>query len=223
MFLYRLYLNMRCREVRRDLASPYELHSTLCRAFSSGKEKCSASSFLWRLEKDINHGAYPQVLVQSSLQPDWSRVGVDGWFANAPEDPLDLFDRLSLANLSLGQRFRFRLQANPCVSRRGKRQGLMNIEDQEKWIVRMGQIHGFELPTVAPFTMDEAERVDVMISQGKMLYGRQRVGNNISIYSVQYDGLLMVTDVEKILSAVKTGIGHGKTMGLGLLSLALKA
>ncbi len=34
MFLHRLHFNLRSREARRDLADPYQLHSTLCRAFS---------------------------------------------------------------------------------------------------------------------------------------------------------------------------------------------
>ena len=34
MFLHRIHLDPRCREARRDLADPYQLHSTLCRAFS---------------------------------------------------------------------------------------------------------------------------------------------------------------------------------------------
>jgi CRISPR system Cascade subunit CasE len=111
------------------------------------------------------------------------------------------------------------LRANPCVSRGGKRQGILQSIDQAKWIARKGLSHGFELPKLSSFTMDESDRVDVIISQENMLRGRQRSDHEISIYSVQFDGVLIVTEVEQFLSTLETGIGHGKTMGLGLISV----
>jgi len=219
MFLHKLTLNPRCREVRRDLASPYEMHSTLCRAFSDREEKCHPGIFLWRLELSQNGFENPQVLIQSAVDPDWSKIGVDKWLAVQPDSPLDLKDRLSLGKLSKGQRFRFRLRANPCISRSGKRIGIRETNDQEKWIVRKGLSHGFELPNCSSFMMDESSRPDVIISQESMLRGHQRSGHQISIYSVQFDGVLVVTEVGKFISALEKGIGHGKTMGLGLISV----
>lgn len=220
MLLHKLYLNPRCREARRDLANPYELHSTLCRAFSTPDKKCPAGAFLWRLElmKD-NHG-YPVVLVQSTIPPDWSRIGIEDWFKTPPVTPLDLVSRLVLEDLQVGQRFRFRLRANPCISRDGKRQGLLNGADQVQWIARKGMLHGFTLPKFSSFTMDDAGEFDVMISQEEMLKGQQRAGHEIRVFSVLFDGFLTVTDVEKFRSALLLGIGHGKSMGLGLLSVA---
>jgi len=37
---------------------------------------------------------------------------------------------------------------------------------------------------------------------------------------VLYDGILKVTEPDKFTDALETGIGHGKIMGLGLLSVA---
>lgn len=219
MLLHKLILNFRNPGVRRDLASPYELHSTLCRLFSAGEEKSAPGSILWRLENSQNSCVSPQLLVQSFIKPDWSKVLLTKWLAKLPDEPLDLMARLSLENLHPGQRFRFRLRANPCVFREGKRQGLLRTVDQEAWLARKGVSHGFELPRLSSFTMDEEERIDVMISQEQMLRSKQRKGNEIRIYSVQYDGVLTVTDVEKFLAAIKSGIGHGKMMGLGLFSV----
>lgn len=53
-----------------------------------------------------------------------------------------------------------------------------------------------------------------------MLRGRQHTGNAIRIYSVLYDGILRVTEADKFKAAQQSGIGHGKVMGLGLLSVA---
>lgn len=220
MFLYKIILNPMCQEARRDLANPYELHSTLCRAFSTPDKKCPERAFLWRLESSNDRGDLPYIIVQSSISPDWSRIGVKGWFKNEPSLPVDLTSRLSLTDLRLGQKFRFRLRANPCVCRNGKRMGLMQYDDQLKWIVSKGLSHGYKLPELRSFATDEIEQYDVLISQEQMLRGKKRTGNDIRIYSVQFDGILTVTDAEKFRSAVYSGIGHGKTMGLGLFSLA---
>jgi CRISPR system Cascade subunit CasE len=220
MFLHRIHLDPRCREARRDLADPYQLHSTLCRAFSKPDTKCPESEFLWRLEPETDTSGCPRILVQSRTIPEWTGIGVKGWLAMA--DPaVDLKDRLKLASLKAGQRFRFRLRANPCVTRNGKRLGLLRLEEQEAWIARKGEQHGFSLPLLASFDLSETtqKRIDVRISQEQMLRGNQHSGNPVRIYSVLYDGMLAVTDRDKFKAALQSGIGHGKVMGLGLVSV----
>jgi CRISPR system Cascade subunit CasE len=152
--------------------------------------------------------------------PDWTGVGVQGWLANA-DSAIDLKDRLKLNSLKAGQRFRFRLRANPCVTREGKRQGLQRSDEQEAWLERKGKQLGFSLPQLASFDFSEApqERIDVRISQEQMLRGKQHTGNGIRIYSVLFDGILMVTEPDNFRAALQTGIGHGKAMGLGLMSV----
>lgn len=219
MFLNRIQLDQRCREARRDLSDPYQLHSTLCRAFSIPDTKCPEGEFLWRLEFETDLNDSPSVLVQSRAIPEWSRIGINGWLSKA--DPaIDLKKKLMFDAIQKGQRFRFRLRANPCVTRNGKRIGLMRTEEQENWIKRKGEQHGFILPRLVGFDFSEPvkERVDVRISQEKMVRGSQRSGNAISIFSVLYDGSLVVSEPEKFRNALKNGIGHGKVVGLGLLS-----
>lgn len=220
MFLQRIHLNLRCREARRDLADPYQLHSTLCRAFSPPDKKCLEGEFLWRIEPETD-SLGPRILVQSRAKPDWAGMSGHGWLSKA--DPsIDLIERLNLDSLKSGQRFRFRLRANPCVKRNGKRLGLLHLEEQEGWIERKGLQHGFSLsqPRSFDFLKSLRERIDVRVSQEQMLGGKQHTGNAIRIYSVLYDGFLSVTQVEKFRDALRTGIGHGKAMGLGLLSVA---
>jgi CRISPR system Cascade subunit CasE len=144
---------------------------------------------------------------------------VKDWLSKA-DSVVDLNARLNLDALEAGQRFRFRLRANPCVTRNGKRLGLLRQDEQETWLVRKGMQHGFSLPKLAAFDFSESalDRVDVRISQEQMLGGRQHAGNVIRIYSILYDGILLVTEPDKFRGALQTGIGHGKVMGLGLLS-----
>lgn len=221
MFLSRIHLNLRCREVRRDLADPYQLHSSLCRAFCPPEQKCPPGEFLWRLEPEAESAGFPRILVQSRTIPVWSGIGVEGWLADAAPE-VDLKARLNLDNLKPGQRFRYRLRANPCVTRNGKRLGLLRQEEQESWLARKGELHGFALPQLTSFDLVELAqaRFDVRVSQEQMLGGKQHSGNGIRVYSVLYDGLLSVTNPDKFKDALQTGIGHGKVMGLGMLSVA---
>jgi len=221
MYLNRIYLDLRCKEARRDLANPYQLHSTLCRAFSGPEKKCPKGEFLWRLEPETDSNGRPRILVQSRAIPDWTGIGVKGWLAKA--DPaVDLKDRLKLNALHVGQRFRFRLRANPCVTRNGKRLGLLQLAEQEAWIERKGSNHGFSLPqlTAADFYESSQKRIDVRISQEQMLRDKQHTDNSIRIFSVLYDGMLIVTEPEAFQTSLQSGIGHGKVMGLGMLSVA---
>lgn len=225
MLLYRIHLNPRCKEVRRDLADPYQMHATLCRAFFPEGVKCPPGELLWRLEPETDTGSKPRVLIQCCARPEWARITPPGWLAWA--DPgINLTQKLSLDTLVEGQGFRFRLRANPCKTVEGKRRSLTYDDAQREWLVRKGKQHGFILPE--PVTFDYFEFMnsskgrayqDVRITHKQMIRGWRHDGNVIWAYSVLFEGRLKVTDVVLFKTALKTGIGHGKVMGLGLLSV----
>jgi CRISPR system Cascade subunit CasE len=221
MYLHRIHLDPRCKEARRDLADPYQLHSTLCRAFSLPERKCHEGEFLWRHEPETDAAGRPRILVQSRTLPDWTGICVKGWLSHA-DLAIDLKSRLKLDLLKTGKRFRFRLRANPCVTSSGKRMGLLRINDQESWLERQGKVHGFLLPHLSSFDLSDNSqvKVDVRISQEQMMRGNKHDGNVLRIFSVLYDGTLTVNDPAKFREALQSGIGHGKVMGLGLLSVA---
>jgi len=192
----------------------------LCRAFSPPEQKCPAGEFLWRLEPETDVAGQPRILVQSRSAAEWSRIEIPGWLTEA-DAAIDLHKRLVLDTLTAGKRFRFRLRANPCVTRNGKRIGLMKVTAQEAWLQRKGEQHGFALPELAAFDFADSEqlRLDVRISHEQLLIGKQHSGNGIRVYSVMYEGRLAVTDPDRFKAAMANGIGHGKMMGLGLLSI----
>lgn len=194
------------------------MHSTLCRAFAPPQTRCAPGEVLWRSEPESGPDGSAIVLVQSTSRAVWERVGVAGWLARV-DPPVDLTLRLGLERLTAGTRFRYRLRANPCVTRDHKRLGLMQREDQEQWLVRQGRRCGFQVPAHS-WSKGANPRPDVSITQERMLRGRQRSGNGIRVWSVMYDGSLEVTEPVLFITALRTGIGHGKAMGLGLLSIA---
>jgi len=198
------------------------MHSTLCRAISDANQKCPEGQFLWRLEPETDSEGHPRVLVQSRSIPDWSRIEIPAWFCKEPDPPVDLEKRLTANLLQVGRVFRFRLRANPCVTRNGKRLGLLQTEEQEAWIERKGREQcGFSLPHSSSFALNEApvDHWDVNISQERRLQGMQRSGNSLTVYTVLYNGILTITDPIKFEHALQNGIGHGKALGLGLLSV----
>lgn len=220
MYLHRIHLNPRCKEVRRDLADFYQLHSTLCRAFSSPETKCPPGEFLWRLEPEADNNGYPQILIQSRSLPDWGRIAIEDWLFTA-DATIDLKSRLKLDSMQVGQRFRFRLRANPCVTRQGKRLGLLQAIQQEDWLQRKGLHHSFSLPKLHSFDLSDSDvcRPDIKISQEQLLKGKQHAGNGITVFSVLFDGVLTVTEPDKFIQSLEQGIGHAKAMGLGMLSI----
>jgi CRISPR system Cascade subunit CasE len=225
MFLHRLHLNLRSRDVRRDLADPYQMHATLCRAFSPSEEKCPPGTFLWRLEPESGPGGSARILVQSSVPAKWERILVRDWLAEEIAPSVDLSLRLKLGELKAGQRFRFRLSANPSITMAGKRVGLLDRRAQEDWLERKGSDqHGFLIPRVEtfdPFPSEPQPPVpQIEVNQEHMIRSHQQNGNGISVFAVRFDGLLEVTDPGRFRGALAKGIGHGKALGLGLLSLA---
>ncbi|MCC6416634.1 MAG: type I-E CRISPR-associated protein Cas6/Cse3/CasE, partial [Gemmataceae bacterium] len=118
MYLSRLILNARSREVRRDLANCHDLHRTLMRGFpaveaGSGDAARAHLGVLFRLETDARTGA-ARVLVQSALAPDWEALppgyllGGDG-LSNPETKPVGE----AFAAIQAGDELLFRLRANP--------------------------------------------------------------------------------------------------------------
>ena len=70
MFLSKLTLNPRSRQVRRELAEAYQMHRTLLRAFPDAGDG-GPSRVLYRVDLP-RHPGPPVVLVQSAVCPDWS-------------------------------------------------------------------------------------------------------------------------------------------------------
>ena len=220
MFLHRIHLDPRCREARRDLSDPYQLHSTLCRAFCEPDRKCPEGEFLWRLEPETDSAGCPRILVQSRTIPDWSGIGVQGWLAKA--DPaIDLKERLKLGSFKAGQRFRFRLRANPCVKRDGKRLGLLRLEEQEKWIKRKESSTDFPYRNWHPLIFQKHTRNGSMCV---FLRSRCSVGSSMRVIASGFfrccmTACLRLPNQTGFRDTLQTGIGHGKVMGLGLLSV----
>lgn len=209
MYLSRLILNPRDRRVRSEVASPYEMHRTLMRAFPENVQ-AQEERVLFRLDADRRSGGLT-LLVQSLDEPNWRWLNepeMRGYLLSVaePNPQVKLFD----PQFTVGQMLVFRLRANPTVKREGKRFGLVREEDQRAWLARKAEQSGFRV-------------LSVRVSPEGWVRGmihREEADHPLTLLSVRFDGLLQVSDPDKLSAALRRGIGSGKGFGFGLLSLA---
>jgi CRISPR system Cascade subunit CasE len=215
LLLYQLRLSLADRAVRRDLASAYEMHRTLSRAFVDS-DQGPVNPFLWRLEPSSGDQA-PHVLLQSACEARWSGLPT-GYMLSCQERRWD-----PAAVLHPGRRVAFRLRANPTVNRvpqsegsavtagqsargRRKRLGLWREAEQLEWLQRQAQRVGLA-------------SVEAAVSEAERMRCRKHDGM-ITLASAQFDGRAVIADPAALVAGVTSGIGHGRMLGHGLLSLA---
>jgi len=214
MYLSRLILNPRNRRVQREIAEPYQMHRSIMRAFPDNLEP-EAERVLFRPEAHPRTGALT-LLVQSLALPDWSWLaepGARGYLlpVDEPNPAVKSFD----LNLAPGQVLAFRLRANPTVKRKfddgtHKRVGLYREEEQIEWLKRKAEQGGFRLLSVRTSGED--------IVGGRIHH--DGATHKLHLLAVQFDGLLQVAVPDRLRETVRRGIGSGKGLGFGLLSLA---
>ncbi len=206
MYLSLLRLNPRSRRAATEAGRPYELHRSLMRAFPSHDEG-GPGRVLFRLDTDPETGGI-SVLVQSQKKPNWDLLRRAGDVLS--EDPAcKVFD----PNLARGATLYFRLRANPTKrnTASGKRIGLMKEEEQHDWLSRKAKSGGFEVLTAV--VIPEGVTRDAYTDQSSS-------SQSLSLLSVRFDGVLRVTDPASFRTSLEQGIGSGKGLGFGLLSVA---
>ncbi len=248
MFLSRLILDPRSRQVRSELAQPYEMHRTLMRAFerlpseeeTKARERCGV---LFRADVDDRRNCVI-VYVQSAAKPDWSFLSTLRSYLLADADrPNRAWKDVTVAYQSLqkGQVLSLRLRANPTkrigkVTKgdselKGKRVGLLREEEQIAWLIRKGQERqqgtpgGFEILTKEVEDKNGGARLVPRVTvrcEGKQR-GRKKEQDRsceTTHLAVRFDGLLRITDANAFRETLVRGIGPGKAFGFGLLSVA---
>lgn len=201
MHLSRLWLDPLAPHARRDLSDPYDMHRSLVRAFVDDDSQ-PPPRFLWRLEAS-SAWRDPQLIVQSSQAGDWTSLEQRTGYLKQPVET-KVVDISAL--LETDARYRFRLLANPTVSRDGKRYGLVGEEVQLGWLSRQGQRLGFEVEAA-------------LVTASDVLVGRKGQAR-VQLQRAWFEGILRARDVAALGQAMRAGIGPGKAFGCGLLSMA---
>ncbi|MDA1129536.1 MAG: type I-E CRISPR-associated protein Cas6/Cse3/CasE [Chloroflexi bacterium] len=247
MFLSLVHVNIgkdpdRPNPGRGWLRNVYRVHQRLCMAFPSESRKVNdpdflapfvtedfghkqvrvprgkENGFLFRI--DPSERGEVAILVQSSVEPDWDYAFHNaGHFLASPTEVKQVD-----ASFQNRQSFRFRLMANPTRkidtksspdgSRRNGRRIPVHADQLFSWLSRKSEASGF---VVSEGT--------TAIEPGYIYFRKSRTEDNEKalLRSVRYDGLLEVSDRDKFHVTLCTGLGPGKSMGFGLLSIAAAA
>lgn len=235
LYLSRLILNTRHREVQYELADCNRLHGRIMRAFPSAPDPAAAREHfgvLYRLEP-LDDPALARLLVQSNCAPDWSHLP-PGALAAPPDargNPAVRPIEDEIGRISQGMRLRFRLRANPTrrISERnteqdarwhGKRIELRREPDQIAWLERKAAAGGFRLLGLQLAGADALP--DIRIGDAPKQHGRRSAAQQRLSFGVAlFEGRIEVTDAACFSATLRSGIGSAKAYGFGLLSVAL--
>lgn len=213
MYFSRVTLNRAAEPTRLAAvarADAYRAHQYLWELFPGDPEH--KRDFLFRRN---DHGAWPEFyLVSARLPEDWDGAWRIQHKAYQPQ-------------IAAGERLAFQLRANPVVTRSGEggrkrhdvimdakrrldaaqRPPLAALVQSEgfAWLDRRAADHGFALRE-AEVQVDGYQRHELL-----------RRGGRVRFSSVDFTGLLTVTDPERFRDALYRGIGPAKGFGCGLL------
>lgn len=243
MYLTKFPINMTRRETRRMLASPYRIHAALSGSFSGhDSSENGEGRLLWRVDRETDGSTNlfivsPQIPSLAGLNEQIGWPDLDRQWQTRSYDGF-------LSQIDVGQVYGFRLCANPVVSRtsiknshgNSKRVAHLTPLQQMAWLVgeAVYQEAGVE---ASDYIMKESETraarngfevehgsdgsLQLAISEiSKRVFRQGIMGRTITLATARYDGILKVTDSEKMRHALTRGIGHGKGFGCGLLTLA---
>lgn len=243
MYLTKFPLNVTRRETKRMLGSPYKLHAAIAGCFPQATSADADGRILWRVDR--NPKGSVDLYIVSPCRP--SLIGLDeqiGWPDLDPQWKTGDYDKF-LDSLAVGQRFQFRLVANPVVSRKG----IVNNEGRSKRMPHVTSLQisswlagkeafeeaGADVPDYLArqecsrailngFALGHEEVTGLLqltVSDSReyvFSHGKGKVP--IKLATARYDGVLEVRDVAKLRHALTHGIGHGKGFGCGLMTLS---
>lgn len=208
MILSRIRFNPMHPSVYRLAVDPYGLHIRLCRCFGASRAE---AAILHRWEEG------PCLLVQSEAEPDWSKLDLPDLAILCPPESKE-FD----PQFAEGQALGFRLLCRPSQKQKvegskNSRQRLLRTDEEKiKWLERQGEKFGFALQSALP---TQAKWRDTKPADPDKEAPDQRRKSE-SCSATRFDGVLVVTEPERLLEGLRRGIGPQKAYGFGLLSLS---
>lgn len=220
MFLTKIELDPGRRLARKYLGSPQVMHAVVLRA-TGGSSGDGPGRVLWRLDR----GPGTTLYIVSPAEPDCSQLEVEAGVEGVSARSLD-YDPF-LRQLAPGQRWAFRLAANPShsVSQgpgvRGKRYGHVTAEQQRQWLTTRSRSLGFDLNPPG----GEGENIPLLVvNRERPVFGRANPDrgqrDRVTINRTVYEGVLTVTDADALRAALVSGVGRSKAYGCGLMTLA---
>jgi hypothetical protein len=192
MYISKVLIDVKIPAVRHDLNSPDLFYNTI-------KTMTGDSKPVYRIENiPLNQADFIQpVLVVSESRPDIYKSG----------KPSGYFKGVETLEYALpvreGMVYKFFIKANPSVKIFFKVYDVDTDEARIKWLETESSPNGFDI-------------IDCKCSDDGYIISREK---NRKLSSAIYEGALKIHDTNKFVSALYKGIGRGRSLGLGLLSV----
>lgn len=212
MNLTRLHINPQKRGARKLLGSPESMHAAVLAGFAPTVEP---GRVLWRVDDLRDDG--PVLYVVSSVAPDFGHIAEQaGWPGQAPAESRD-YEPL-IRRLRQGQEWAFRLTANPVHRGRlsdgtQKILGHVTADQQLSWLLERQDRMGLDLIS------GDGQPTARVIGRKVLTFRRQ--ASHVTVSTVTYEGIGVVTDTEALRAVLTQGIGRAKAYGCGLMTLAV--
>ncbi|HLT11065.1 MAG TPA: type I-E CRISPR-associated protein Cas6/Cse3/CasE [Micromonosporaceae bacterium] len=217
MFLTRMAINTRRRGARTLVASPQAMHAAVMAGFADKPVGGQGERVLWRLDTYSPHRVL--LYTVSPEKPDFTHLVEQAGWPTTQAWETRCYQRL-LDGLQPGQRWQFRLTANPV--RAGRREGWhdtkplghVTVEQQERWLIDRAEKAGFRLVPCAG-----SEAVDLTVVERSVRRFRRQNGR-VTVSTATFEGTLEIVDPAAMRTTLTRGIGRAKAYGCGLLTLA---
>lgn len=203
MYMSRVELDNKRLATKKALSSLNLMHGAIEAAFVGERKRT-----LWRIDQ-LKEKMYLYMVSEDA--PNLDIIQKQFGFDNKNDPPKD-YDGF-LDRLNVGDRWQFRLCANPVKSQmvqgqRGKVVALAGTESQKEWLCKAAIKNGFSM-----------ESFDVIQTVWKR-FPKGSARRLVTIHTVTFAGILCVTDVNAFRRALTDGIGREKAYGCGLLTIA---
>lgn len=195
----------------------YASHQLLWELFPEEKER----NFLFR--EELNSSSFPYYYLFSKEQP------------SQHHNSLDIHTKIFKPRIFEGDKLAFKLRVNPTktISHENKKNGTRHDvmlhakkQAQAKGIENTAEVKKIMLSSAVDWLMNEKRQdamgvelltvPDVESYQYKTITKR-RDNNKFSFSMVDYQGVLQVKNVDKLLHLLQQGIGKSKAFGCGLM------
>lgn len=219
MFITRFAINPQRRGARKLLTSPQAMHAAVLSGFAD-PEPTEHGRVLWRVDRI---GPQTALYIVSPRQPDLSHlVEQAGWPTTEAWEsrPYVRF----LDQIQAGQRWGFRLVANPVHAVRASEPGTrgtvrahVTVSQQEQWLLARAAKAGFEITLWDPERPESGSQLAVT-ERKTVEFKRQN--STVTLSTARFDGFLTVLDPEVFRRTLTHGIGRAKGYGCGLMTIA---
>lgn len=228
MYLTQFTINPARRGAQKLLSSPQAMHAAVLASFPPPPERAAPGGstagaaesehprILWRI--DTTTKTTTRLYISSPTAPDLTHlVEQAGWPTTETWQTRDYTPLLE--RLDHGQRWGFRLKANPVhavrlqTDKRTQPIGHVTIAQQEAWLETRSEKNGFTL------NEPESSTRSFAVHSRETLRFRRRTGV-VTLTTATYEGILTISDPAAIRRAMTSGIGRAKGYGCGMLTLA---